>query len=46
MDPQSRKWIQEGIVSNGPLACGSSDFPGVSTKVQPFVPWILSKMNI
>lgn len=35
------KFILVGLVSFGPRECGISNFPGVYTKVESFIPWIL-----
>lgn len=34
-----------GIVSFGPIECGTQDFPGVYTKVVDYIPWIKSKLK-
>lgn len=39
------KYIQYGIVSFGAKSCGKVSEPGVYTKVEHFVPWILSIVN-
>ena len=33
-------WYVAGIVSIGPLACGTPNEPGVYTKVLAYEPWI------
>lgn len=39
------KWFAVGVVSFGPSPCGMQGWPGVYTKVQDFVPWIISKLR-
>jgi transmembrane serine protease 9 len=42
----SGRWSVVGVVSFGPSPCGMPGWPGVYTKVQDFVPWILSKLRV
>ncbi|XP_045483874.1 CLIP domain-containing serine protease 2-like [Pieris rapae] len=37
-------YVQYGIVSKGPIQCGSS-FPGIYTDVREYVDWILDNIN-
>lgn len=38
-------WFLAGIVSYGPLTCGSIGVPGVYTKVSSFLEWIALKLQ-
>ncbi|XP_046751120.1 uncharacterized protein LOC124414191 [Diprion similis] len=38
-------WTAVGIVSLGPSPCGMENWPGIYTRVDSFVPWILSKIR-
>ncbi|XP_044728002.1 uncharacterized protein LOC123291691 [Chrysoperla carnea] len=38
-------WFCTGIVSFGPFPCGQPGIPGVYTKTNEFIDWILSKMR-
>jgi len=43
--PKEDNWYAIAIVSFGPTNCGLQNWPGVYTKVTPYMPWILSKMK-
>ncbi|EZA55838.1 Serine protease easter [Ooceraea biroi] len=45
LSDRTGKWSAVGVVSFGPSPCGMQGWPGVYTKVQDFVPWILSKLR-
>ncbi|CAO1358462.1 unnamed protein product [Diamesa serratosioi] len=38
-------WFLAGIVSFGPVKCGTENVPGVYTKVDQYYNWVLSKME-
>lgn len=40
------KMFQTGIISFGPLSCGSSGKPSISTNIMPYVQWILDSMYL
>jgi len=42
---QDGRWILSGIVSFG-VGCGRPSFPGVYTKVEPFISWIVDNVPI
>lgn len=39
------RYVQYGIVSFGPRFCGSTGFPGVYTKVEYYMKWILDTIK-
>lgn len=38
-------WVAVGVVSYGPLECGTKGIPGVYTKVSSFLEWIASNIK-
>ncbi|CAO1416410.1 unnamed protein product [Diamesa tonsa] len=38
-------WYLVGLVSYGPIICGQLDFPGVYTRVDHYIDWIINKME-
>ncbi|RZC43210.1 uncharacterized protein BDFB_002243, partial [Asbolus verrucosus] len=42
---EDQRFIQQGIVSFGPRDCGHSGFPGVYTRVDYYMDWILNNMK-
>lgn len=40
-----RKWTILGVVSYGPIPCGTVGQPGFYTRISEYVPWILSKVK-
>lgn len=38
-------WFLAGIVSYGPMTCGSKGVPGVYTKVSSFLKWIAKNLS-
>lgn len=46
-DTQSNppKWYLVGIVSFGPAQCGLANWPGIYTRVDHFVDWIISQIK-
>jgi len=45
MVPKENQYYLMGVTSYGPAICGKPGHPGVYTKVQYFVDWILEKIN-
>jgi secreted trypsin-like serine protease len=43
-DGTSRYYVA-GVVSYGPQACGTKDWPGVYTRVSKYTDWILNQLN-
>lgn len=43
--PMDIYWYVEGIVSFGPTICGSTNYPGIYTKVAKYINWILDNMR-
>jgi len=43
--PPEYNWYLTAIVSFGPSPCGIKDWPGVYTKVQKYMPWIVSNLK-
>ncbi|XP_031327653.1 CLIP domain-containing serine protease 14D-like isoform X1 [Photinus pyralis] len=39
------RFVQYGIVSFGPRRCGNNGFPGVYTKIGPYLEWILDNLK-
>ena len=39
-------WRQIGIVSFGPRLCGTEGVPGVYTKIQSYLDWILETVEV
>ncbi|XP_027731878.1 mannan-binding lectin serine protease 1-like isoform X1 [Vombatus ursinus] len=45
-DPQSQRWVAQGLVSwGGPEECGSKQVYGVYTKVSNYVDWVWSQLG-
>lgn len=44
-DDSTNRWYVIGIVSFGQSKCGLPDWPGVYTRVDSYIDWILSKMK-
>ncbi|XP_018332507.1 CLIP domain-containing serine protease 2 [Agrilus planipennis] len=38
-------WYALGLVSFGPSPCGTAGWPGIYTKINDFVPWIVNKLK-
>ncbi|KAJ8684399.1 hypothetical protein QAD02_020191 [Eretmocerus hayati] len=45
-DSSTARWHAVGIVSFGPTLCGSSDWPGVYTKLHDYLPWLIEKLRL
>ncbi|GAB0096571.1 CLIP domain-containing serine protease [Sergentomyia squamirostris] len=39
------KWVASGVVSFGLNGCGADGIPGIYTRVDAYIPWILSMME-
>ncbi|KAJ8965981.1 hypothetical protein NQ314_003809 [Rhamnusium bicolor] len=39
------RYVQQGIVSIGPSACGTIGFPGVYTRIAYYMQWILDNIE-
>ena len=39
-------WTQIGVVSFGGNKCGTKNLPGVYTRVEAYLPWIESKLEV
>lgn len=44
-DRLNKAWYLAGVVSFGPEECGTAGQPGVYSRVNQYVDWILSKMR-
>jgi secreted trypsin-like serine protease len=40
-----RFWLLAGVVSYGPVICGTDGVPGVYTKVSSYMPWIMGNLR-
>lgn len=38
-------WVLSGIVSLGPEQCGTPDIPGIYTKVDSYIDWIVKNLR-
>ncbi|XP_013135612.1 PREDICTED: serine protease easter-like isoform X2 [Papilio polytes] len=43
--PSEQNWFVAGVVSYGPSPCGTSNWPGVYTRVSSYIDWIQSKIT-
>ncbi|XP_014372115.2 CLIP domain-containing serine protease 2 [Papilio machaon] len=43
--PSAQNWFVVGVVSYGPSPCGTSNWPGVYTRVSSYIEWIQSKIS-
>lgn len=44
-DRRNRIWIASGIVSFGAEKCGTVGIPGVYTKIENYIEWILNSLE-
>lgn len=45
IEKSTLEWYLAGIVSYGPVNCGSKGAPGVYTRVASFLEWIVDNMK-